>query len=85
MTLEDLHSKVFRYMGNQRFIFQIRGWTDKISKQRRHGSHKPVRFGITMVIKSVEYSAPVQREVSTDQPEFLDSDDEIIVTDDKTV
>ena len=85
MTLEDLRSKVFRYMGKQRFIFQIRGWTDKIFKQRRHGSHKPVRFGISLVIKSVEYSAPVQREVSTDQPEFLDSDDEIIVTDDKTV
>ena len=50
MSLEDLRKKVFAYMGKQRLIFQIRGWTDKLTK-------KTPRFGLTPIIKSIEYAA----------------------------
>ena len=48
MTLEDLRKKVFTYMGKQRLIFQIRGWTDKTFEK----SKKAPRSGITMIINS---------------------------------
>jgi hypothetical protein len=62
-------------MGKQRLIFQIRGWTDKIFEK----SKKAPRFGITMIIKSVEYEPPVKREPAAKlaaQVGFIDSDEE---------
>ena len=73
MSLEDLRKNVFGYMGKQRLIFQIRGWTDKIFEK----SKKAPRFGITMIIKSVEYELPVKREPAAKlavQVGFIDSD-----------
>ena len=75
MSLEDLRQNVFGYMGKQRLIFQIRGWTDKIFEK----SKKAPRFGITMIIKSVEYEPPVKREPAAElavQVGFIDSDSE---------
>jgi hypothetical protein len=75
MSLEDLRKNVFTYMGKQRLIFQIRGWTDKIFEK----SKKAPRFGITMIIKSVEYEPPVKREPAAKlaaQVGFIDSDEE---------
>lgn len=72
MSLEDLRKKVFAYMGKQRLIFQIRGWTDKLTK-------KTPRFGLTLIIKSIEYVPPVKRVPApklSEQVTFIDSDDE---------
>ena len=55
MSPEDLRKNAFKYMGKQRLIFQIRGWTDKITK-------KMPRFGQTLTLKCVEYnSLPVAK------------------------
>jgi hypothetical protein len=59
-------------MGKQRLIFQIRGWTDKLTK-------KTPRFGLTLIIKSIEYVPPVKRVPApklSEQVTFIDSDDE---------
>ena len=72
MSLEDLRKKVFAYMGKQRLIFQIRGWTDKLTK-------KTPRFGLTLIIKSVEYEPAKKRQPApkmTTEVSFIDSDDE---------
>ena len=71
MSLEDLRKKVFAYMGKQRLIFQIRGWTDKLTK-------KTPRFGLTLIIKSVEYEPAKKREPKQTKADisFIDSDDE---------
>ena len=70
MSLEDLRKSVFKYMGKQRLIFQIRGWTDKLTK-------KAPRFGLTLTIKCVEYSLPVPKsKTPVAQTTFIDSSDE---------
>ena len=76
MSLTDLRKKVFQYMGKQRLIFQIRGWTDKIFEK----SKKAPRFGLTLTIKAVEYTPVVKREPSATPPaevSFIDSDEEL--------
>ena len=71
LSLEDLRSKVFRYMGHQRLIFQMRGWTDKLTK-------RTPRFGLTFIIKCVEYTPPIKREPKQTKADisFIDSDEE---------
>ena len=69
MTLDHLSEHVFRYMGSQQLLFQLRGWTDKLNKRNP-------RYGLTLIIKSVKYSnvkpaKPIQQPTT-----FIDSDDE---------
>jgi hypothetical protein len=70
MTLDDLRDQVFRYMGTQRLIFQMRGWTDKIRRR------PTPRYGITFIIKSVEYISKEPAKVKSNSVKFIDSSDE---------
>ena len=69
MSIDHLHSEIFQFMGTQRLVISFRGWAERKPKP-----NMPLRYGVSMIIKRVEYTKriPKPKPKLSISEEFLD-------------
>ena len=69
MSIDNLHSEIFQFMGTQRLVISFRGWAERKPKP-----NMPLRYGVSMIIKRVEYTKriPKPKPKLSISEEFLD-------------